>query len=594
MADSPLKNAVGVLRIIVYADGKQIDEQYRIESVSVDYELNKIPHASLSIIDGDVPGQNMPASNAKCFKPGTKIKIECGYDNVADTLFEGIIIKQAVQISAKSSSLAITCKDEAMKMESGEQNKNFEKMTESDIIKELITNNGLKIGKIESKGGTLEKTQRKTTDWKYLLKLASSIGLMVRVFAGEVSAESLKTADGPVLTLTYGVDIESFSSEVDATKQISEVEAIGWDPSTQKTISQEGKSGNPIKQGSLSRAELSKIINPKKQIIHANQVTEKELQNLADAALQQSELNRMHGSISFQGNDKVLPGKRIEIKGVGDIHSGIAYISAVSHSLSGGNWKTTVKFGIPPTDLKSSLTGGGGAQANSLGNTSNGMQIGKVAKLDEDPNGEYRIQVELPMVEDEDKTIWARLSQFYASGKFGSFFLPEIDDEVIIAFINDDPSQAVILGSLYSAKLPPSNEIEAENNIKSILTRSKLKLEFDEEKKAITIETPGGNKMVLSDEEKSILLTDQNSNKVELGTGGITLESPKDIVIKATGKITMDAKTGMELTTKAALKVKGMSVDQSADTSMTLKGNASAEISASGQTTVKGAMVMIN
>ena len=175
-----------------------------------------------------------------------------------------------------------------------------------------------------------------------------------------------------------------------------------------------------------------------------------------------------------------------------------------------------------------------------------------------------------------------------------SFFVPEIGDEVVLGYFNNDPAHPVVLGSLYSSKRKPPYSLTADNFTKAIVTKSKLKIEFDDDKKVTTIETPGGNKIVISDDDTSILLADQNNNTVKLGSDGIALDSPKDITITAKGKVSVDAAGGLELNSKADVKITGMNVNNEAKVGFVAKGNASAELSASGQTTVKGAMVMIN
>ncbi|MFP5393897.1 MAG: Rhs element Vgr protein, partial [Gammaproteobacteria bacterium] len=99
---------------------------------------------------------------------------------------------------------------------------------------------------------------------------------------------------------------------------------------------------------------------------------------------------------------------------------------------------------------------------------------------------------------------------------------------------------------------------------------------------------------VLSDDAKSIELSDQNGNKLTLSPDGITLDSPKDIAITAKGKITLDAVGNIAVGSKADLQQKAMNISSDAQIGFTAKGAASAELSATGQTTVKGAMVMIN
>ena len=194
----------------------------------------------------------------------------------------------------------------------------------------------------------------------------------------------------------------------------------------------------------------------------------------------------------------------------------------------------------------------------------------------------------------EQEGVWARLASFYGSNGIGAFFIPEIDDEVVLGYFNNDPCHPVILGSLYSSKNVPPYDLTAENNTKAIVTRSKLKIEFDEENKVTTIVTPAENKIVISDADKKILLEDQNQNKVELSPDGICLDSPKDIAITAKGKITLDAVGEIVVGSKADVNVKGMNINHDAQVGFVGKGSANAELSASGQTTVKGAMVMIN
>ena len=105
-----------------------------------------------------------------------------------------------------------------------------------------------------------------------------------------------------------------------------------------------------------------------------------------------------------------------------------------------------------------------------------------------------------------------------------------------------------------------------------------MKWMFDDEKKIISIETPGGNKVVISDEDKCITLTDQNGNKIVMNNEGIKIESVKDLSLKAANE----------------LKAEGMNTEVKASAQMKVKGDASAEYSSGGNTAVKGAIVNIN
>lgn len=126
------------------------------------------------------------------------------------------------------------------------------------------------------------------------------------------------------------------------------------------------------------------------------------------------------------------------------------------------------------------------------------------------------------------------------------------------------------------------------------MTKSGISIKFDDEDKILTINTPAGNQWVMNDKDKMIEVEDMNGNKLTMNDSGISMESPKDIKISAKGKISLDAMGEIGISSKADIKSAGMNINHEAQVGFIAKGNASAELSASGQTTVKGAMVMIN
>jgi uncharacterized protein involved in type VI secretion and phage assembly len=218
-----------------------------------------------------------------------------------------------------------------------------------------------------------------------------------------------------------------------------------------------------------------------------------------------------------------------------------------------------------------------------------------VLKISDDPDGEYRIKVDVPLLLGNNDGIWARLIQFYASSGKGSFFLPEPGDEVILGFLNNDPRFPVIVGSVYGTQNKPKYTPDAQNSIKAIVTKNNLKIELDDKNKVLTISTPGGNQFVLSDKDKSILVKDQSGNKIEMTSSGISLDSIKDVNIKAKGKISLNAVQDISLSaTGGNVNLDGLNVEAKAKVAASVQGTASAELKSSGMTSVKGSMVMIN
>jgi uncharacterized protein involved in type VI secretion and phage assembly len=293
----------------------------------------------------------------------------------------------------------------------------------------------------------------------------------------------------------------------------------------------------------------------------------------------------VRGHMSFQGSALAKPGALVELEGLGKRFSGTVLLSSVEHEIADGNWISRVGFGLGPewhVQQPRPLAGVGS------------LQIGVVLKLDGDPEGEHRVQVRLPASQAATEGIWARLLQPQASSGFGSFFVPEVGDEVLLGHLNQDPSHPVVLGSPYSSRHAPPFGMTAENPIKAIVTRSRHRIEFNDADQRITVTTPAQNRLVFSDHDQSIVIQDQNGNSVKLSEAGIALDSPKDIVLTAQGSIRLAADKAISLQAKADVKLDGLNIACQAQVGVTARGNTSAELSASGQTTVKGALVMIN
>lgn len=214
-----------------------------------------------------------------------------------------------------------------------------------------------------------------------------------------------------------------------------------------------------------------------------------------------------------------------------------------------------------------------------------GLQTGIVTVLGNDPDGEFRIKVRLPLISTSDEGTWARISTLDAGINRGTYFRPEIGDEVVVGFINDDPRHPVVLGMCHSSANPAPEPATDDNNLKGYVSREKMKFTFDDDKKVITLETPGGNKIVLSEDDKGIKMEDQNGNKITMDDNGITIESAKDLVLKASGDIKASG-TNVKIKASAALNAEGTSSVEISGASTTLKGSAS--------TTIKGGVVQIN
>ncbi|SEQ95625.1 Rhs element Vgr protein [Nitrosomonas sp. Nm51] len=596
MADSPLTDSTGIVSLTLTSNGQAVADTVQIVSVEIEYCVNKIPSARIVILDGDMPNNDFPVSSQNVFKPGAVIELSCGYDNQETSLFKGIVIRHSIKIDGDNySRLIVYCKDHAVAMTVGRKNANFVDAKDSDIMTQLINSySNVSADVAVTKTQFKELVQYYCTDWDFLLTRAEVNGCLVTVDAGTISIRAPQVTGEAQLTVTYGIDLMAFDADLDAFAQYGTVKATAWDPSTQAVSEAQAGPVSLNSQGNIDSAELARVIGPDYFRLQTDiPLDNTALSDWVNGQQIKSGLARIRGSAAFQGSARAKIGTLIEIKGINDRFNGNVLVTQVRHRIVSGNWVSEIEFGLSEKwfteqhAIEAPLASGFVPGIR-------GLQIGVVKKLDADPDGQYRIQVSIPVMQADAEGVWARLAGFYASGDVGAFFIPEVGDEVIIGYLNSDPAYPIILGSLYSSNRKPPYEITAENNTKAIVTRGKLKVEFDEEKKVITLITPNNNQIVINDDQKSLFLQDQNNNKVELSPGGITLDSPKDIKISAKGKVTIDAVDNVEVTSQADINGSGLNVNLQANVGLTAKGNATAELSASGQTTVKGAMVMIN
>lgn len=593
-AVSPAAGADGVTSLELLCNGQEVGESVQIVSIRVHRAVNQLPSATLVLLDGDMPNQAFPTSHAGTFVPGAEVEVRAGYGSSRQTLFKGIVVKHALQIQGdQAPSLTLECQDKAVRLTVARTGRVWTDTTDGDLLKDLLQGHGLEAAVDATPLRHRTLVQHGCTDWEFLLSRAEALGLWVLVQDGLVKVTAPAPDASPVLSVAWGVDIIDFQAELDATHQFSRVQASAWDPASQAVV--QGAAANPVvltAQGNLSGARLGDVLGLGTVGLQAQVPMEAdELGVWAKVRQVQSALARVHGRVRFQGSALAQLGAVVTLAGVGSRFSGAVLTTGLTHNLADGQWQTQVAFGLAPT-AQQELTGLAAPAADARVPGAAGLHVGVVVKLEGDPQAQHRVQVNVPSAGLQG--VWARLAQVQASAGFGTLFVPELGDEVLLGWLGGDPAYPVVLGSLYSSAHPPAYALQDANTTRAIVTRGKSRLVFDDADHRITLTTAADNRVVISDQDKSITLTDQHGNQVALSAAGIVLDSPKDVVIRAKGRITLEAEGEAALTSRGDVKVTGLNVACTAGVAFTGKGSATAELSAGGQTTVKGAMVMIN
>ena len=591
------------LRVTVTANGTAIQDKYQLESIQVHHEINRISWAELVLLDGStteeeggVPG-DFPGSESDSFVPGAVVVISAGYGITPVTqIFSGIIVKQAIQAREDGTfTLTITCKHNAVKMTINKKDAVFMNQQDSAILSTIIGNYGL-TATVTSTTDTYETMfQKFATDWDFVLARAEFNGHIVTLGDGTVTVGPPAMSGSAVLTVGFGQSMDGFQAEMNAERQSESLTAKAWDPQTRALLESSGAEPTLNEQGNLTPKTLgTKLSQTALTLISNSPLTQAELKTWADSTLLRMRLQAIKGSVSFMGSASAAPNTILELTGVGSRFNGSAYITAVTHRLKDGEWKTTAKFGLdsPPIYQRQQFSYEG---ANGQLPAIQGLQLAEVVAISADPASEYRVQVKMGSTAESQTGTWARLASYYATAGSGNLFYPEVGDEVVIGFVENDPRYPVILGSLYSkGKTPPITPADATNADKGLFTKSKMKITFNETNKVITIATPGGNSITMDDTGMSIEVKDMNNNSIKTSASGVEINSPANIMIKATGSITLNGTGGVTVTSTANVAVNGMNINQSATAALSASGASSATVSSGGVMTIMGATVMIN
>jgi uncharacterized protein involved in type VI secretion and phage assembly len=538
----------GQLSYQIKVDGQAIDDTCQVVSIDTWNAVNTVPRARIALYDGSVSDSTFAISSGATFLPGAAIEVSLGYGGKLNSIFSGIVIGHSIEIPRDSASvLTIEMADSAIRMTVARNTAVSEQKTDSDVIGELIAKHGLSKD-VEATTARHEAiVQFDATDWDTLLAHAEMNRMLVTVDAGKVTVKTPDTSGAPALEVEYGESIIHLRAGLDAVSQLAAgaVKSVAW-----------------------------------------NSVT-------SPAQLLRSKLAKTCGQVQFRGSPLANTGTMIALAGLGDRFNGNAFISGVHHSVRENAWLTIVDFGLPAGwDAERRPS----AFVPAAGHLSpiRGLQSGVVKKIHEDPSGAYRILVTLPLVKADNNSVWARLASLYASNGVGTAFYPEVGDEVIVGFMNEDPRFPVVLGSVYSAKLPPPYMPGEKNKIKGLKTHSKMELTFDDDARIVTVRTPGGHVFVMDDKEGSISVTDSNKNSLVLGKKGIALDSASDITIKATGDISITPTGNLAMTATSNATCEGLQIELKAQSKLSAQGGASAELKSSGLVTVKGSLVQIN
>lgn len=587
----------GVIVYEVAVNGKPIPGEYQVYHIVAEQALNKLPYARISLLDGNPSSENFAISASATFVPGAELTIKAGYNAVSTLIFSGIVTKQAIRIdNSRGPLLEIECRDKAVKLIVGRKSQAWAKIKDSDALSSIISQAGLSAQVSATTALHEELVQYYASDWDFILMRAELNSMVVSAINGKLSIFNPTQNTSSAATITYGDDVYAFQAELNAVTQLNQVKASSWDYQNQQLINATAPN-NLAGAGNLSSKTLAAVINlPQFELQTSAAEPQAQLTAWAAAQMLKSELAKIRGKVRVQGRANLLPGMYITLDGFGARFDGLHLISSVHHELENGNWMCEYQFGLAPEWFVENCEVAAPPAAGLLPGIQ-GLFNATVKQIHNDPDNEYRILVEVALFNDKQQGLWARLTNFYSTNGQGAFFLPEVGDEVILGFLNQDPRYPIIIGSVYSQKNKPYSEFvpNAENSLKGIVSKKELRIMFDDKDQILTIITPNKNTMVFDDKAGQIKILDQNQNSMVMSSSGIAIKSPQSITIEAEQSVTIKGNTGVTIQSSAGdVSTTGVNIKESANLEYSAVGSVKASVQGGTQLTLQAAMVMIN
>lgn len=533
--------------ITVKIDGKDVTmDPGGLVSVSTGFELNKVPWARISFSDGAVEKGQFEKSNSDSFAPGKTVELMLGYDQKQETIFKGIIIRHAVKVqTGRPYQLEIECRDVAVKMTVVRKSRYFYNQTDKQTLQQILQDfPDVQPGDVaDTATQHVQLVQYRATDWDFLLLRADANGRVVRMSNGKLDFITPTVKPKADLQVQFGigatgVPILEFESGLDVRDHYNEVKGTSWDSSQQKLLDQTAQGA-----GGGAKADFPDVLykNNPVSLYHPGDLDSKDLTDWVNARLQRGQLSKAKGRATVKGVSATA-GDTLEIFGVGDRFNGTHLITGVLHQVVRGQWTTDIQFGWD-REFFSEAARSGSEAARSAGIEDHaslvagirGLQVGIVSHIKGDNvQGNHRIQVRLPFVAlnpdgSQGDGIWVRLGCLYAGDKHSMIFRPDVGDEVIVGFINGDPNDGVVLGSLPNTKNPapdPPFTVDDKNPKKGLVTSSGLQMIFDDDGQKVTISAGGDNppKIEIDGKSSKISITLDGSNSIELSSSGVTVK----------------------------------------------------------------------
>lgn len=559
----------------------------------------------------ELDGTGQEAKNLPKLPAGAQLEVGVDQGGIKP-LFVGEITATTYEHFGGRTTLSVTAYDRRHRLYRGELSRTFLKMTYDDVVKKLLAEVGM-TATVEGLPALRHPflLQRHCSNGDYLDAILAEVGA-VTLSDGPSKAkvttlDKLDKSDSqPVDTIEFSVEVSRYSFLSTSDADHDKVTVRGWDP-----IRKEAIVSRPPGAASPAIPAAKGCPDYRKPVLSThNAFSVEEARAIANGISIRQRASAVQLEAAGLGNPLLRAGKLIEVKNVVKDFEGKYRLSSVRHSYSTEGFTTEFScrgFGdhTMPGMLQQAVLGHEAGPQPSEG--PEGVWPAIVTNV-KDPEKLGRVKVKFPWLSDTEELDWLRLVTVGAGADRGFFVMPEVNDEVLVAFEGGDIRRGYVLGGLYNGrdKPPGGDHVNGAGQVdkRIIQTRSGHMLTLDDSTGASGIElvTKSGKLKVSLNDKDTVFMLESGKDVVIDAKGNVTIKSVGDMEVAATGDLKISGKNvKVEAQTNLVLKG-GMNVKVDAGVDAEVKGNARAkvsgtagvEVSSTAITQVKGALVKIN
>jgi phage protein D len=509
------------------------------------------------------------------FQIGSKVKLSVVSDDSPGgaPLLSGEVTALEMEHDPGGTLTIVRGFDQSHRLFRGQRSESYANVTYADVAGQVASRAGLQPGRIDATTPVHQHvSQGNQTDWQFLRGLASEVGYEVAVVEGKLDfRRPARSAEAPgsgdlasenPLQLSLGSNLLRLRAVVTSAEQVREVEVRGWDPAQKRALVGSAPAATSSASLPLQPAELAGKFNGDRHVgVEVPYRTQAEVDAAAKALAE-----RVAGAFAelegtARGNPKLRAGKPVSLGLVGEPFDGKYTPSSTRHVFDpeGGYTTSFTVSGRQERSLRS-LAGGGEGLVPGLP----GVVVGQVTDV-RDPDDLGRVKLRYPWLSDGYVSDWARTVQPGAGSRRGAVVLPEVNDEVLVAFEMGDLRRPYVVGGLWNGMDPaPLGDHLVDASTGAVRRRgfvSKL-----------------GHCLVFLDDQADsgvAVLSADRGLRIALDATGTTIHvaSNGKVEIEGDADVTVRAGANMKLEAGASLELKGAQVSISGDGPVQVKGN---------------------